>query len=311
MIALLGMGGIGKSTLAAKLAEQIQPQFECLIWRTLRYTPSVETLLADLLQLLTKRFPGDRLEPPTDLETSGGKLSSLLTYLQRYRILLVLDGLEAVLSSGDFAGHYREGYRGYGDLIERIGNESHQSCLLLTSREKTPEIALLEGRTAPVRSIDLPGLREAAREILITEELTGEEQWNRLIQIYRGNPLVLQVIATFVKELFGGNVAAFLMQGRTLVTGDLSGFLKQLFDRLSPLESRVMHQLAQAQEPMRLEALRETLPDVKEQVLLALQSLWWRSLIEINAFSEFTLQPVVAEYTIHYLRWASGEEDKM
>ena len=311
LIALLGMGGIGKSALAAKLAEQIQPQFECLIWRTLRYTPSVETLLADLLQLLTKRFPGDRLEPPTDLETSGGKLSSLLAYLQRYRILLVLDGLEAVLSSGDFAGHYREGYKSYGDLIERIGNESHQSCLLLTSREKTPEIALLEGRTAPVRSIDLPGLREAAREILITEELTGEEQWNRLIQIYRGNPLVLQVIATFVKELFGGNVAAFLMQGMTLVTGDLSGFLKQLFDRLSPLESRVMHQLAQAQEPMRLEALREALPDVKEQVLLALQSLWWRSLIEINAFSEFTLQPVVAEYTIHYLRWASGEEDKM
>ena len=310
LVVLLGMGGIGKSALAAKLAEQIQPQFECLIWRSLRYKPPIEALLADLLQLLAARFPGDR-QPLADSEPLTGKISSLIDYLLHHRILLVLDGLEAVLSSGDFAGHYREGYKSYGDLIERIGNESHQSCLLLTSREKTPEIALLEGRTAPVRSIDLLGLREAAREILITKELTGEEQWNRLIQIYRGNPLVLQVIATFVKELFGGNVAAFLMQGMTLVTGDLSGFLKQLFDRLSPLESRVMHQLAQAQKPMRLEALREALPDVKEQVLLALQSLWWRSLIEINAFSEFTLQPVVAEYTIHYLRWASGEENKM
>ena len=312
LIALLGMGGIGKSTLAAKLAEQIQPQFECFIWQSLRYTPSVEKLLADLLQFLDDSLEADRPELLANSDTLGEQISKLLDCLQRRRILLVLDGLETVLTSGDFAGHYREEYKGYSDLIERIGKEPHQSCLLLTSREKTPEIALLEGRAAPVRSIDLAGLGEAAQEILSSEELIGEEQWHRLIQIYRGNPLVLQVIATFVKELFGGNVAEFLRQGMTLVTGDLSRFLKPLFDRLSPLERQVMHQLAQAQEPLGLKALRETLPNVSDQALLtALQSLWWRSLIETTKFNEFTLQPVVAEYTIHYLRWASGEEDNL
>ena len=297
LIALLGMGGIGKSALAVKLAEQLAPQFEYLIWRSLRYTPSIEKLLSDLTQLLSDRT----VFSPSD--TIGEQISSLIEGLQRHRVLLVLDDWETVLSSGDFAGHYRDGYKIYGELLKRVGQEPHRSCLLLTSREKTPEVSLLEGRNSPVRSLSLNGLGEAAQEILRSEDLSGEEQWDRLIQIYRGNPLVLQIIATFVEELFGGNVAEFLRQGMTLITGDLSHFLRQLFERLSLLEKQVMRQLAQAQEPMMLQNLREALPSVSHQDLLtALQSLWWRSLIERSATGAFTVQPVVAEYTIHSLR---------
>jgi ABC-type dipeptide/oligopeptide/nickel transport system ATPase subunit len=304
LIALLGMGGIGKSALAVKLAEQLAPQFEKVIWRSLRYTSSIEKLLAELTQLLSKQTEQD---PSHSIET---QVSSLIEGLQRHRALLVLDGWETVLSSGDFAGHYREGYKRYGEIIQRVGQETHESCLLLTSREKTPEISLLEGRTAPVRSLSLAGLGEAAREIFGAEGLADEEQWSRLIQIYRGNPLVLQVIATFVRELFGGSVTDFLRQGGTLITGDLNHFLKQLFERLSSLEIQMMQQLANAQEPILLQQLREALPTISNQDLLgALQSLWWRSLIERSAIGEFTLQPIIAEYTIHYLKWLGSEEE--
>jgi NB-ARC domain len=304
LIALLGMGGIGKSALAAKLAEQLAPQFEYCIWRSLRYISSLENLLSELTPLLSNRTN------VSAANTIEEQVSSLIEGLQRHRVLLVLDGWETVLSSGDFAGHYRDGYKSYGELLKRVGQESHRSCLLLTSREKTPEVSLLEGRTSPVRSLSLDGLGEAAREILRAEDLSGEEQWNKLIQIYRGNPLVLQVIATFVEELFDGNVAEFLKQGMTLITGDLSRFLRQLFERLSSLEKQVMQQLAQAQEPMMLQNLREALPSVSHQELLtALQSLWWRSLIEKSATGAFTVQPVVAEYTIYFLKWVTGEED--
>jgi len=297
LIALLGMGGIGKSALAVRLAEQLAPQFEFAIWRSLRYTPSLEKLLFELTQLLSER---------TDLSQSNTieeQISSLIEGLQRHRVLLVLDGWETVLSSGDFAGHYREGYKSYGELLQRVGQESHKSCLLLTSREKTPEISLLEGRTAPVRSLNLPGLGEAAQEIFRAEDLSDKEQWSRLIQIYRGNPLVLQVIATFVRELFGGSVTEFLRQGGTLITRDLNHFLRPLFKRLSPLEKQVMRQLAHAQEPMLLQQLREALPDISNQALLdALQSLWWRSLIERSATGAFTLPPIIDE-------WLRGEEE--
>ena len=36
---LLGMGGIGKTALAAKLTRQVQPEFESIIWRSLRNAP--------------------------------------------------------------------------------------------------------------------------------------------------------------------------------------------------------------------------------------------------------------------------------
>ncbi len=45
VVALLGMGGIGKTTLAMMLADQIQEHFEFLIWRSLKSTPSIQTLL--------------------------------------------------------------------------------------------------------------------------------------------------------------------------------------------------------------------------------------------------------------------------
>lgn len=39
LILLLGMGGIGKTSLSVKLAEQLQGSFEYLIWRSLRNAP--------------------------------------------------------------------------------------------------------------------------------------------------------------------------------------------------------------------------------------------------------------------------------
>jgi len=48
----------------------------------------------------------------------------------------VLDNIESVLKEGSRAGQYREGYEEYGKLIQRVGEANHQSCFLLTSREK-------------------------------------------------------------------------------------------------------------------------------------------------------------------------------
>ena len=45
LVAILGMGGIGKTALAVKLAEQVQDRFEYLFWRSLRNAPPVEDIL--------------------------------------------------------------------------------------------------------------------------------------------------------------------------------------------------------------------------------------------------------------------------
>ncbi|GAP96281.1 high-affnity carbon uptake protein Hat/HatR [Leptolyngbya sp. NIES-2104] len=36
LVTLLGMGGVGKTSLSVKLAEELQDQYEFVIWRSLR-----------------------------------------------------------------------------------------------------------------------------------------------------------------------------------------------------------------------------------------------------------------------------------
>jgi hypothetical protein len=292
LITILGIWGIGKTTLAARLADQVKNEFDCLIWRSLLAPIPLEFVLTDWLQQLAQYTT---IDVPHDVD---GQVSCLLQTLHRHRCLLILDGFETILQSGDFAGHYYAEYRGYGELLKRVGQTRHQSCLMLTSREKPPEVAILEGNALSLRSLRLDGLdKEPAQELLRMKGLLQKEQWHRLITFYRGNPLVLNIVATSIQDLFGGDVDAFLQQSPTYVTRDLIRFLQQQFARLSPVEQQIMRKLAQVQEPMMLVDLQESLqPTSSYSVFEALETLIKRSLVERSTTQGFTLQPVIAEY---------------
>jgi WD40 repeat protein len=297
LITILGMGGMGKTALSVKLAEEVQGEFEFLIWRALRNAPSIEKLLSELILFLSKQ---------QEVQQSGRideQISRLMEYLRSSRCLLILDNIETILQSGERVGHYREGYEGYNQLLKRIGDERHQSCLVLSSREKPSGLSAREGETLPVRSLQLTGLhQEEGQTILKSKGLTqSEDECKQLIDHYAGNPLALKIAAATIQSLFGGNVRAFLTQG-TIVFGDIWDLLHQQFNRLCDLEKQVMHWLAIAREWMTLTDLQEDIfPKVSQRELLeALESLKGRSLIETSAVS-FTQQPVVMEYVTERL----------
>ncbi len=52
LVALLGMGGIGKTSLSIKLAQKIQAQFDYVIWRSLTNAPLLKDILADMIKFL-------------------------------------------------------------------------------------------------------------------------------------------------------------------------------------------------------------------------------------------------------------------
>jgi ATP-dependent Clp protease ATP-binding subunit ClpA len=54
LIAILGIGGIGKTALATKLGQQLQDGFEYVIWRSLREAPPLNQLLGDLIGVLSQ-----------------------------------------------------------------------------------------------------------------------------------------------------------------------------------------------------------------------------------------------------------------
>ena len=126
IVAVQGMGGIGKSTLTAKFARQVYPHFEAIIWRSLRNAPSIQDMLTELIQFLSQQ---QESALPDHLD---GKIVKLASYLQSSRCLLILDNPESILVGGARANHYREGYEGYRELFRCIGEMDHTSCLLLT-----------------------------------------------------------------------------------------------------------------------------------------------------------------------------------
>ncbi len=65
-----------------------------------------------------------------------------------------------------------------------------------------------------MRALRLAGLDAVASEQLLEErELLGSAQDRaHLVEVYAGNPLVLNIVAQTIVELFGGEIAAFLQQ---------------------------------------------------------------------------------------------------
>ena len=305
LISVIGMGGIGKTTLAVKLAEQIQDEFEYIVWRSLRNAPPIQELLADVIRFLSN-------QQETDLpETIDGKILRLLEHLRASRCLLILDNAESILSSDGRAGAYREGYEGYGQLFSCIGETRHQSCLVFTTREKPRGLSYQEGEHFPIHSLRLSGLaQENVQEIFKEKGFTvSASEGQALVEQYAGNPLALKMVATTIQELFDSDIAQFLKQG-TIVFGDISNLLDQQFSRLSALEKQTMFWLAINREWVSLAQLRDDIiPAVSPGLLLeALESLQLRSLIEKATLVltqrhsvSFTQQPVVMEYVTERL----------
>ncbi len=291
LIAILGMGGVGKTTLSVRLAEQVQGEFEYLFWRSLRDTPPLDELLTVLLRFLAK-------EDSSLSNTESGKLSQLQECLRSARCLIVLDNFDALFAPVERGGAYRQGYEGYGELLQRVGESRHPSCLVITSRETPSEITILQGKSLPVREWRLLGLESsAAHKLLEAKGVDGsQEALNNLVKCYQGNPLALKIAASSIQSLFAGNITDFLQQGAIVFNG-IRHLLKSQIERLSDLEQQIMYWLAINRESVSVSELQSDIfPPIPTSVLLeTLESLRGRSLIERTA-EGFTQQPVVMEY---------------
>jgi WD40 repeat protein len=297
LITLTGMGGIGKTALSIKLAEQVQTDFDFVIWRSLRNAPPIDELLADLLNVLAN---GQASGLPATLNE---KISQVIASLQTARCLLILDNAESILLREERAGTYRPGYEAYGQLLRCVAETRHQSCLVLTSREKPKGLAAREGENLPVRSLPVSGLPFAEGQTILAKKgfaLSANDSAT-LVRQYAGNPLALKIVATTIQELFDGQVAQFLAQG-TVIFGDISDLLTQQFSRLSRLEQQMMFWLAINRESLSLAELQaDIVPAMSARSHLeTLESLQARSLIERNS-TQFTQQPVVMEYVTEQL----------
>ncbi|MEG4802962.1 NACHT domain-containing protein [Microcoleus sp. ARI1-B5] len=301
LVALLGLAGSGKTTLSVQLASQVQNEFDFVIWRSLRSAPAPSDFLAGLIQLFSnQQKPDVPLAEPSQRIDLNGKISRLVEHLRKQRCLLILDDFEAILRPEELSGHYREGCEGYRNLIVRLCEVNHNSCLVLVSSEEPTELSLLAGDK--VRSLKPAISEEIAREIFQEKGLSARNrEWEILLGRYGGNLLALKIVATTIHEFFEGNVVKFLEATALFIEEHISNLLAQQFDRMSSSEQEISYWLAVAQSPISLATLREKMfvNSSLSDLVKNLDSLGRRSLIEkISEGGEtvFMLQPLIVKY---------------
>lgn len=306
-ISLIGVAGIGKSALAAKLIEELslesQSRFDFLIWRSVIHAPPVQNLVADLIELI-QPSKSSSCSP----EYTQEMISVLINQLQSHRCLLVLDAADALFQKNN--GEQR---LEYGIFFRRLAEEKHQSCLLLTSQVLPEEFDNLRRTKRPVQYLRLEGLDiDAAMQLLTTKGLNNQEKCKDLIKIYCGNPLDLETVVERINHFFAGSTEKFFEYSTTFITSEFQEMLDQMFGHvLSQLQRQIMIYLAEE-----IASNRDSISFVKllsdlnqkygvsgstSELVKALEKLEMHSLIETRKDNltkevKFTLQPVINKY---------------
>lgn len=297
LVMVTGQGGIGKTSIAAKLTMQIAKNFECVFWLSMINTPPFEESIDRILT-----FFSDTLTTELHSYTSD-KIATVIEYFQHHRCLVIFDNVESIFEHNTHAGKFQVEYQEYEQLFQRVGCGIHQSCLLLTGREIPQSLVPVIGGKSTVRSLTLKGVSvETCRMLLNDRILVGDTAaWNSLVQRFGGSPLALRQVATTIQDIFSGDITAYLTE---IPAGfnEIQQLLTDQLNRLPSLEMDILFWLTINREPTSFAQIyADMVPPISRDTLLSsLVSLHHRCLVEQNA-GLFFLQSVIVDYTTHQL----------
>lgn len=285
LTSVLGLSGIGKTTLVKQFVDLNLQHFDIIIWKNIKFSPSLDSILTEILTSINP-----------DSVLTDNKLTQILNLFRDQKCLIILDDVQELFIKEKSAGQYKSEYRDYQPFLTMITETEHKSSLILISQEKCQEMISLDEELYPVKCLDLEGLDSI--EILKNYGLQDQDSWSTLIQLYEGNPVYLKDIASLIKKIFSGKVSEFLQENSLIITEGIKSRLNQIFERLSLIEQQIIIELSQDNHPVSREDLRESLSLSSMDLINGLDSLTKRYLIKIIESDQvlFSLSPVVREY---------------
>lgn len=285
LITIYGLSGIGKTALILKLIPEIQENFDYIIYRSLDNTPK----LIDLKEELKHFFA----------QSEEKILPKVIDYFSLSRCLVILDDFHCIFKTGDLAGQYLPEFKDYNRFLQKIASLDHQSCLMVISWEKALRTTKLEADNHNIKTLHLQKLGEEAKKILKEKFLKDEDQWDKLITIYQGNPAWLNIISLVIKQYFNGSVSKFFMDQDELYLGEIEIILEDIVKRLSELEIQVINCLLKNDQCIDICQKTDNFELSKAKFLQIIQSLIRRCLLqEINQEEQvrFKLNSVFKDY---------------
>ncbi len=311
-ISIVGLPGIGKTTLISQLIRQLHTEktpFACAAWQSLQSAtgkaPPCDRTIDSLLFTLSN---GDITAAVNAQNDCGKKTENLLKILREKPCLIVFDRADTLLKAREAkaAGYFAEDCAEYAWLFKQLLETEHQSKIIFTSRESLAELP-----STVTREIQLNGLdRDSAISLLQSFNLTANaEELAEMGDRYSGHPKALQLVAVLIRDdtEFQGNVGNFLHQRDWLLIRDIERLIDEMIARLGDGEQTCLSRISVYQTseyPLSFAGISAQMPEVskyelKENIILALKR---RQLLYYDYQREsYQLHPLVREKGEHLL----------
>jgi WD40 repeat protein len=304
LITIRGMKGIGKTALAVKLVEKVKElsEFEYIIWSDLRRISSFDELIDNLIKVF-------------DISSGKNKTKQLINHFQQHKCLLILDDVTAVVKLE------RAEYDKYLNFVKDVAKCTHKSCLILTGYEFSEEIKNYTDFHGNYYDLEVKGLDiKAAEELLQSQEdplypssstEEGKHIWQDFVDYYAGNPKVLQIAASYIRDFYDGSLEEFIepkiRHGFLSTSEAIEQLLNEQFERLNDVSKQIMYWLAIENEPVTREQIENNFPLNERNIISGeIPRLLYFSLIEkrydnVKTKSVYTQVPMIMDYVTEKL----------